>query len=67
MTNPTNQTYVRVPLAAFDQLASVLSDIDWAHANLTTAYTIKEKVAQGHQLIEQTLGDNANLIYAEDN
>jgi len=62
-----NQPYVRVPLAVFEQMADVLSDIDFLQANITDKSTIKEKVAQGHQLIADTLGEKASVIYAEEN
>lgn len=67
MINPTNQTYVRVPLSVFDQMASILRDIDFLQANITDKSSIKQKVAEAHAVILGVLGDNANLIYAEDN
>lgn len=60
------QQYVRVPLTVFEQLADVLSQIDFLQANLTDKSTIREQVAKGHVLIERALGPNATAIYAEE-
>lgn len=60
------QQYVRVPLAVFEQLADVLSQIDFLQANLTDKSTIQEQVAKGHTIIENTLGANASAIYAQE-
>lgn len=65
-SSPMQETiYIRIPLKALDDLASIFADIDGIQANLQNG-SIKDEVSKGHAIIEKSAGQYANMIYAED-